>query len=190
MTSKIAVLLSGHGSTLQALIDAIDAGSLTTNICVVLSDQANAYGLERAKKAGIETALLTKQEYPSREAYDHELIQRLDLLQPNLIILAGFLRILSPLFVNLFKHKIINIHPSLLPKYPGLNTYQQAIKNHDRFHGTTIHYVTDDLDAGPIIAQEKCKIDENDTVETLKQRTQALEHSLYPNVIQALLKTI
>jgi len=179
-TYTIIILLSGNGTNLQAIIDA----DLPVNIAAVISDNHDAYGLQRADSAGIPTFVVPSTDYNDRQSYDHALRECIDPLQPQLILLSGFMRILTPDFVNAYKNKIINIHPSLLPKYPGLKTYQQAIDNGDAEHGTTIHYVTPELDDGPIIAQRRIAIQSDDTSETLKQRTQAVEHCLFPEVIK------
>jgi len=181
---KVVVLISGNGSNLQAIIDAIEAGQLNVEIACVISDKADAYGLQRAEKHQIPTEILTKQTQETREQYDERLITLIQQYQPELIVLAGFMRILSKYFVETFTGKIINIHPSLLPKYPGLHTHQQVLQNGDTEHGCTIHYVTEDVDAGEIIAQAKLTVNSDDTEETLKQRVHALEHQLYPATIQ------
>jgi len=179
----LVVLISGNGSNLQAIIDAIKAQQLPITIRAVISDQAEAYGLQRAENANIPTLILKAKDYLNRGAYDDALLTHLKQYQPNLIVLSGFMRILGPTIVAAYAGKIINIHPSLLPKYPGLHTYRKALKAGDTEHGTTVHYVTDTLDAGPIIAQKRLSILPNDTEASLKQRTQALEHQLYPEVI-------
>lgn len=180
---KIVVLISGNGTNLQAIIDNIQSGTLPVHICAVLSDQADAYGLKRAQKAHITTEVISPKKYASRTAYHQSLLASLKKYQPDLIVLSGFMHILGNLVIKAFAGQIINIHPSLLPKYKGLNTYQKALAAGDPRHGTTIHFVTEDLDSGPIIAQKSIEIRPDDTVETLKQRTQALEHRLYPEVI-------
>jgi len=183
MTCNIIVCISGNGSNLQAIIDA-KLSAIT--ICAVVSNKADAYGLTRAKNADIVTEVLLKKSFSSREQYDQALCACFKKYHPDLIILAGFMYILDVQTVSEFKNKIINIHPSLLPKYPGLNPYEQAIANQDKEHGSTVHYVTAELDAGPIIAQERIAIAPDDTPETLKQKNQALEHQLYPKVIARL----
>lgn len=179
----IAILISGNGSNLQAIIDAISAKKTSAQIVVVISDQANAYGLERAKKAGIPTKVISQQDFPNHNQFDTELQNCLDQYQPKLIVLAGFMRILGPEFVQHFHGKVINIHPSLLPKFPGLKTHQRAIDEGETEHGVTIHFVTEDLDNGPIIAQAKLAIAPEDTAETLQQKIHQLEHQLYPEII-------
>lgn len=181
---SIIILLSGNGSNLHAIIDAIKNKNLNAKIKAVISDNAKAFGLIRAKKANIATHVVEPTFYQTKTDFDQALVNIILPYQPKLIVLAGFMRILTPQFVNAFPNKIINIHPSLLPKYKGLNTYQRALDNKEKFHGTTVHLVNHDLDNGQIISQAKCKILPNDTVLTLKNRVQALEHQIYPEVIQ------
>lgn len=182
--TNIAVLLSGNGSNLQAIIHAIEAETLHARIVVVISNKPEAYGLVRAKKANIPTKILEFASYSSRENYDEALKNFLLNYSPDLIVLSGFMRILSPEFVLSFEKRILNLHPSLLPKYPGLNTYQRAIEAGDKEHGSTVHIVTAELDAGPIILQKKVPIFPDDTPEKLKERTQQMEHLLYPEAIE------
>jgi phosphoribosylglycinamide formyltransferase-1 len=181
---RIAVLISGNGSNLQAMIDAIDAGTLPAKVVVVISNKADAYGLDRAKKANIPTEVISHSDYETREAYDEALIACLENYEPDLIVLAGFMRILTSTFVEHFKNRILNIHPSLLPKYPGLHTHKQVLAAGDLTHGATVHIVTSELDAGPILGQMQCNVAPNDTAETLKQKVQQLEYQLYPEVIK------
>lgn len=183
---RIVILLSGHGSNCQAIIDAIAAGQCYAQIAAVISDKADAYGLQRAQKSGIETAAVLRCDFASRDAYDHALANIVASYDPELIVLSGFMRILSAAFVDRFPQQIINIHPSLLPNYPGLDTYARVLAAGDKQQGTSVHFVTRDLDAGPLIAQRSFAVRDDDTVETLKQRTQAIEHQLYPQVIDRL----
>ena len=178
----IAVLISGNGSNLQAIIDAIDHG-LPAKIVIVISNKEEAYGLKRAKKAGIPTEVISHKDYPNRDDYDEALKNCLEKYQPKLIILAGFMRILGKPFIDHFKDCILNIHPSLLPKYRGLHTHKQVIANSDKVHGVTVHVVTAELDAGPILAQVEIQVGPEDTEETLEQKIHAVEHELYPRVI-------
>lgn len=180
---RLIVLISGNGSNLQAIIDAIQNQILNAEICCVISNNPNAYGLTRATIAGIKTAVLETKNFHSRTEYDLALAELIQQESVDLIVLAGFMRILSPQFVTQFQSKIINIHPSLLPKYPGLDTHKKVLLNHDAVHGCTIHYVTEDLDAGPIIASKSLNVLANDTEESLKQRVQVLEHELYIEVL-------
>ena len=145
--SRCAVLISGHGSNLQALIDAGQRGDLSGDIAVVVSDQATAYGLQRAEQAGIPTRCVSKTGYDSRAAFDRGLADRLAEFQPDLLVLAGFMRVLGPDFVDRFRGRMLNVHPSLLPRHPGLNTYRRVLEAGDDLHGATVHFVTDELDA-------------------------------------------
>lgn len=180
---KIIVLISGNGSNLQAIIDTINQQQWPIEIAAVVSDQAQAYGLERAKKANIPTEVFTKINYPIRADYDQQLQQLIDTYQPDLVVLAGFMRILTPGFVAHYEGRLINIHPSLLPDYKGLNTHQRVIENNEKYHGVSVHFVTKELDGGPVIAQMKLTIHNEDTPESLQQRIHQLEHRLYPTVI-------
>ncbi len=176
---SIVVLVSGNGSNLQAIIDAsIKDGKVTA----VFSNKAEAYALERAKKAGAAGIFLDPNAFDTRDAFDHELMRQMDGFKPDLIILAGYMRILSGEFVRHYMGRMINIHPSLLPKYPGLNTYQRAIHAGDEEHGTSVHFVTEQLDCGPVILQAKVPIFDGDTVESLTERVQNQEHRIYPMV--------
>lgn len=180
---SIIVLISGNGSTLQAIIDSIAAQTLSAEIKAVVSEQADAYGLERAEKAGIPTVVVKVRDYPDRNAYDRALDALFQDYQPDLIVLAGFMRILGTDLVKRYYGKLINIHPSLLPRYPGLNTHERALKAGERQHGTTIHFVSEELDGGPIIAQEVVDVLPDDTPDSLKKRVQTVEHQLYPKVL-------
>lgn len=186
MSNKLSlvILISGNGSNLQAIIDAISNQQLDAEIRAVISNRADAYGLERAKKANIPVQVLLSSATLDKKSYDVELQKIIDRYRPTLIILAGFMRILTPEFVRHFFGKIINIHPSLLPKYPGLHTHEKVIQAGDKEHGVTVHWVTEDLDAGPVIAQVKIAVDPSDTSETLKAKIHQEEHKLYPQVIQ------
>ncbi|MCH8544496.1 MAG: phosphoribosylglycinamide formyltransferase [Alcanivorax sp.] len=184
MTHRIAVLISGNGSNLQALIDAIHAGSLTADIALVLSNRADAGGLARAQQQGITTAVVDHRDYASRADFDQAMIAVLDRHGPlDTVVLAGFMRILTPAFVQHHAGRLLNIHPSLLPRYPGLNTHQRALDAGDAEHGCSIHFVTDELDGGPLIAQARIPVRANDNVSDLSKRVQASEHLLYPQVV-------
>ena len=187
----IVVLISGSGSNLQAIIDAVDPSlesqgvqPLPVEIKLVISSKKNAFGLERAQRAGIRTALLEDVDYETREDYDRALQFLIDEQHPALVVLAGFMRILSEDFVNHYQDKLINIHPSLLPKYRGLNTHQRAIEAGDKVHGATVHFVTPELDDGPLILQAKVPVLPEDTAESLAQRVLGQEHIIYPLVIR------
>ena len=181
---RLAVLISGNGSNLQAMIDATANDDLPAEIRVVISDQKDAYGLERAKRAEIATEVLTNNPSMDKNAYDQVLQQTLERYQPELIVLAGFMRILSPEFVTHFKNRIINIHPSLLPKYPGMHTHEQVLAAKDKTHGATVHVVTAKLDNGPIVMQGTVPVSPSDDLHALKNKVHTLEHKLYPEVIR------
>jgi len=178
------VLISGSGSNLQAFIDQIEAGDLQTNISLVISNIEDAYGLRRAQQAGIETSCINHREFASRLEFDQALMAAIDGVKPDLVILAGFMRILTPEFVNHYENRLINIHPSLLPKYPGTNTHQRALDAQDKWHGASIHFVVPEVDAGPIILQGRLKIKPNDSPESLQQRIHKIEHQLYPMAVK------
>ena len=156
---KGVILISGNGSNLQSIIDQAD--SIDLQISAVISNEKNAYGLERAKAAGIKTYFVDPKLFTDRVYFDQELVKIIDSLNVELIVLAGFMRILSTLFIDHFSGKVLNIHPSLLPKYPGLNTHQRAINASDKHHGATVHFVTKELDEGPIIEQMLTRVDHN-----------------------------
>ena len=181
---KAAILISGGGTNLQAFIDQVDDGRLELEIAVVFSNRPDAYGLERAENAGIPTVCIEHGDFEAREQFDQSVVAALDKFEPNLIILAGFMRILSPWFVRHYEGRILNIHPALLPLYPGLNTHARALEAGDSHHGSTVHFVTDELDAGPRILAGRLEIDRQETAEQLKIRVQALEHQIYPQAAQ------
>jgi phosphoribosylglycinamide formyltransferase-1 len=178
----VAVLISGNGSNLQALIDA-SRDSPDYRVIGVISNNPNAFGLQRAERAGIPTYLINHRDYPDRVSFDRALMAKLDELQPELIVLAGFMRILSREFVEHFARRILNIHPSLLPRYPGTNTHQRALDAGDSEHGVSVHFVTEDLDGGPVIAHACVPILPGDTAEQLQQRVHGEEHRIYPQVV-------
>lgn len=179
-TCKLVILLSGSGSNLQAFIDAIANNSLDASIAAVISNKANAYGIERAQQVGIKTEVVDHKQFADRESFDHTLAERIENYQADLVILAGFMRILTPGFVSQFKGRLLNIHPSLLPKYPGLHTHQRAIDAGDREHGATVHFVTEELDGGPAIIQAQVPVINNDSEDTLAGRVLVQEHKIYP----------
>ena len=180
---SVVVLISGSGSNLQAIIDAT-ANDPSTKVAAVISNRDDAYGLERARTAGIETRVLNHKPYPSREAYDQALIELIDSFQPGLVTLAGFMRILSPLFVQHYQGRLLNIHPSLLPKHKGLHTHQRALEAGDRIHGASVHFVTEELDGGPVILQAQVPVKADDTEAQLAARVLQQEHIIYPQVIR------
>ncbi|CAI1091733.1 Phosphoribosylglycinamide formyltransferase [Serratia fonticola] len=180
---KIVVLVSGQGSNLQALIDACQQGRIAATIVAVFSNNAQAYGLQRAEEAGIAAQALDAKDFADREAFDAALAQAIDQYQPDLVVLAGYMRILSNAFVQHYAGRMLNIHPSLLPKYPGLHTHRQAIDNGDAEHGTSVHFVTEQLDGGPVILQAKVPIFPDDEEDEVIERVQTQEHTLYPLVV-------
>ena len=181
---KIVVLVSGSGSNLQAIIENCNAKYINAEIIGVISNNPDAFGLERAASANIDSTVINNKDYISRDHFDCELIKVLDDLDPDLIILAGFMRILTEKLTNRYIGKIINIHPSLLPKYPGLNTHQEVVKNKDRVHGVSIHYVSSKLDCGPLIAQGEIKTKKHDDINHLIERIHKVEHLIYPEIIK------
>jgi len=183
-TFPLVVLISGHGSNLQAIIDHIQEGSLDAEICAVISNRNDAFGLTRAKKYNIPTEMLLPRNYSTKDDYDTALLSCLQKYSPALIILAGFMKILRPRVVDTYPHKILNIHPSLLPLYPGLNTHEKVLRNADHKHGSTIHIVTNELDNGPIISQASFKVPTHASLEFLETKIKRLEHALYSKVIQ------
>lgn len=185
---KIVVLLSGEGSNLQAIIDKINDGEIKAKIVAVISNRADANGLKRAEKVGIPNIVLEHTHFADREAFDQSLAQIIDSYEPDLVVLAGFMRILSDGFVEKFQNKIINIHPSLLPKYKGLHTHKRALDNGDKEHGATVHWVVPALDSGEPIIQGVVPVKEGDTEETLSQRVHEIEHIIYPQAIQKIIQ--
>ncbi|WP_105168606.1 phosphoribosylglycinamide formyltransferase [Pseudoalteromonas sp. T1lg23B] len=182
--TRLVVLISGSGSNLQAIIDACQSNQIKGEVVAVISNKEQAYGLTRAANAGIETKVLSHKAFATREDYDVELASLIDSFNPDLVVLAGFMRILTPGLVQKFKGKMLNIHPSLLPKYQGLNTHQRAIDAKDDVHGVSVHFVTEELDGGPVVLQAQVPILANDTAETLAQRVHEQEHIIYPLVVQ------
>ena len=181
-TFKVAVLISGNGSNLQALIDSFKKEDSDIDINCVISNKKDAFGLERAARASIDNHFVDHTKFKNRETFDQELIQILDGYDPDLIVLAGFMRILSEVFIEKYMGKLINIHPSLLPKYPGLDTHQKVIGNNDRLHGVTVHYVDKSLDSGPVCGQSMLEVETTD-VEELQNQIHKLEHKLYPHIV-------
>jgi len=181
---SIVVLISGSGSNLQAILDACSAGFIAGKVTAVLSNKAKAYGLERAKKAGAHPIVLDHKAYADRAAYDQDLIATIDQHQPDLVVLAGFMRILTPEFVQHYQGRLLNIHPSLLPKYQGLNTHQRAIDAGDTEHGCSVHFVTAELDGGPVILQAKVPVFPGDDADTVAERVHEQEHRIYPLVVR------
>tara|TARA_B110000467_G_C18191987_1_gene406630 strand:- start:63 stop:710 length:648 start_codon:yes stop_codon:yes gene_type:complete len=185
---KIVVLISGSGSNLEAIAKACQNNSIPGSIELVISNQAGAKGLERAQKYHLMTQTISHTDFDLREAFDQALTDQVLSIEPDLVVLAGFMRILTTQFTDAFAGKLINIHPSLLPEYPGLNTHKQALENGDLMHGVTVHYVNSGLDTGPIIAQGALKIDPTQSEAKLINRIHKIEHALYPKVIGDILK--
>ena len=180
MTKQIAVLLSGRGSNFESLLNASRDGSLGGDIGLVISNRPEAGGLQIAQDAGIDTALIDHQKYPSRETFDRDLAGVVASISPDLVVLAGFMRILTTAFVERFAGKLMNIHPSLLPLYPGLHTHQRALENGDSHAGATVHYVTGELDGGPPVIQAGVLIEAGDDIGQLAARVLDVEHRIYP----------
>lgn len=179
---NIVVLISGNGSNLQAILESCEANMPNAQVAAVFSNKAQAYGLERAKLFDVNGHFINPNAFESREKFDAELMKQIDEYQPDVIVLAGYMRILSSAFVQHYLGKMINIHPSLLPKYPGLNTHQRAIDAGDKEHGTSVHFVTEELDGGPVILQAKVPVFEDDNADALTARVQTQEHTIYPMV--------
>ena len=180
---KIAVLISGNGSNLEALIDACKKNVINGSVDIIISNNSDAYGIQRAKNHSINYKIIDNNRFETREDFDRALVDELKDSNPDLIVLAGFMRILTNVMIEAFKNKIINIHPSLLPKYPGLDTHNSVLKNGDLEHGVTIHYVNEVLDGGQIIAQGEISVNANETSEELKTRIHAIEHVMLPMVV-------
>jgi len=179
----MVVLISGSGSNLQAIIDEIEAG-LPAEIRAVISNEPDAYGLTRAREAGIPAQVINHRDYASRKAFDQALMKCIDHYQPALIVLAGFMRILTTEFVEHYAGRMLNIHPSLLPRYQGLNTHQRVLDAGDAIHGVSVHFVTPELDGGPVILQAEIPVHAKDDADALAQRIHTQEHIIYPRVIR------
>lgn len=186
--SSIVVLISGSGSNLQSIID--NAENIGVTIECVISNKVDAFGLERAKKAGIATKIIQHTQFESREAFDQALIQHTNTINPKLVILAGFMRILSADFIDAFTGKILNIHPALLPKFKGLNTHQRAIDAGEKYAGASVHFVTNELDSGEIVMQKSVAIEADDDADLLAKKVLVQEHSLYPAAIKKVLQNL
>jgi len=181
---RLVVLISGRGSNLQAILDGAAAGALPAEIRAVISNRPDAYGLERARQAGVPTAIVDHTAFPDRQTFEAALRQRIDAERPELVILAGFMRILSPVFVEHYRGRLLNIHPSLLPKYRGLHTHERALAAGEREHGASVHFVIPELDSGPVIVQARAPVLPDDDPDTLAARVLAREHRIYPLAIQ------
>ena len=181
---KIVVLISGNGSNLQAIIDHCESGNINGDITCVVSNKDDAYGIQRAEASNIKTEIINEDKFESRKDFNEELFNLLLNLNADLIVLAGFMKILNEKTANYFFGKIISIHPSLLPKYPGLNTHTKVIDNKEKYHGVSIHYVSSQLDAGPLIAQGQIIVNKDESIEILEERIHKVEHMIYPEVIK------
>ena len=177
---RAAILISGSGSNLQAFIDQVAGQQLELDIVQVISNRLDAFGLTRASKAGIATHCLLHDQFADRESFDRALARELDDARPDLLILAGFMRILSPWFVAHYNGRILNIHPALLPAYPGLNTHQRVLDAGEQWHGSTVHFVTEQLDGGPGVLQGRLLVAADEAAADLARRVQAVEHQIYP----------
>jgi phosphoribosylglycinamide formyltransferase-1 len=181
---NIVILISGRGSNMEAVVRACETEKWPARIAAVISNKADAKGLEFAQARGIPTAVVANKEYPSREAFDAALQQVIDSFAPDLVVLAGFMRILTAPFVEHYAGRMLNIHPSLLPHFPGLDTHRQALDASVLEHGATVHFVTAELDHGPVIAQARVDVRPGDTEETLAARVLVEEHKLYPYAVR------
>ncbi|MCT9825666.1 phosphoribosylglycinamide formyltransferase [Pseudomonas veronii] len=183
-TCDVVVLLSGTGSNLQALIDSTRTGDSPARIAAVISNRSDAYGLQRAREAGIATRTLDHKAFEGREAFDSALVELIDAFNPKLVVLAGFMRILSSDFVRHYAGRLLNIHPSLLPKYKGMHTHQRALDAGDSEHGCSVHFVTEELDGGPLVVQAVVPVESDDSAQTLAQRVHTQEHRIYPLAVR------
>ena len=181
---RIVILISGNGSNLEAVVNACDSGHINGEVVSVISNNPDAYGIVRANKYNINTQIINHKKFESRLKFDDELEKVLTVINPDLIILAGFMRILGEKLINKYANKMINLHPSLLPEYPGLNTHEQVLKNSDKKHGISIHFVTPELDAGPLIAQASIEVRNDETLDRLIQRIHKIEHYLLPEIVR------
>ena len=177
---KTAILISGSGTNLQSFIDRVAQGAMSIDLCGVFSNRPDAYGLTRANDAGIDTRCIEHGGFDTREQFDQAVADALAPWEPDLLVLAGFMRILSPWFVQHFEGRILNIHPALLPLYPGLNTHQRVLDAGDEYHGSTVHFVTEELDGGPRILQGRIRVAPSTDPDKLMNRVQAVEHQVYP----------
>lgn len=181
---RVVVLISGRGSNLQAIIDAMHAGNLPIELCAVISNRAQAAGLQRARDAGIAAEVINHQGYADRESFDRALAARVDDFHPDLIVLAGFMRVLSRWFIERYRGRLMNIHPSLLPAFPGLSTHERALAAGVKEHGATVHFVTAEVDSGPIIVRAAVPVLPADTPSSLAARVLEQEHRIYPLAIK------
>jgi len=180
---SIVILISGSGTNLQAIIDAVIQGRINASIAAVISNRADASGLQRAQRGNINTAVIDQSEYPDRIAYDEALIAEIDKHNPDLVVLAGFMRILSDKFISHYRNTILNIHPSLLPEFKGLHTHRRVLESSNQAHGASVHFVNNELDSGPVVIQAQVPVLPGDTEETLGGRVLQQEHIIYPMAI-------
>jgi len=180
---SIVILISGSGTNLQAIIDAVNNNQINATIAAVISNRADAKGLQRAQRAQINTVLIEQKEYQDRASYDEALISEIDKFKPDLIVLAGFMRILSNRFISHYQDAILNIHPSLLPQFKGLHTHRRALESSTQVHGASVHFVNNELDSGPVVIQAEVPVQVDDTEESLAQRVLQQEHIIYPMTI-------
>jgi len=181
---NIGVLVSGSGTNLQSIIEAVEAGKIDGKICIVISDNPNAYALKRAKKYNIENRYINYKEFSNREEYDKKIVSLLKEKDCDLVVLAGYMKILTPYFINIYKNKIMNIHPALLPSFPGLHAQGQAVECGVKISGCTVHFVDEGVDSGPIILQKSVQVSADDTEESLAEKILKEEHQIYPQAIQ------
>ncbi|UZE95005.1 phosphoribosylglycinamide formyltransferase [Alkalimarinus alittae] len=181
---SIVILISGSGSNLQAIIDATQSGTIPARIEAVICNKEDAFGLTRAANAGLVTEVISHKNYDSREHFDQALKKVIDQYSPDLVVLAGFMRILTPEFVKHYSGRMLNIHPSLLPKYRGLNTHQRAIEAGESEHGVTVHFVTEELDGGPNVLQARVPISTDESTESLAKKVLRQEHQIYPRAVK------
>jgi len=181
---NIGVLASGRGTNLQAIIEAIEEGKIEGRISIVISDNPDAYALKRARQHNIETRYINFKEFKNREDYDKEIIKALEEKKIDLVVLAGYMRIISPYFSKMYKNRIINIHPALLPSFPGLHAQRQAVEHGVKISGCTVHFVDEGVDSGPVILQKAVEVKDDDTEESLAERILKEEHQIYPRAIQ------
>ncbi|MGI9250284.1 MAG: phosphoribosylglycinamide formyltransferase [Pseudohongiellaceae bacterium] len=179
---RVVVLISGNGSNLQAIMEAgADAGY---EVVLAVSNEADAHGLVRAREFGVAAEVVAHRDYDSREAFDTELIKRIDNVRPDLLVLAGFMRILTPLFVHHYAGRVLNIHPSLLPDYRGINTHQRVLEAGEKEHGASVHFVTEELDGGPLVTQTRVAVNPAESATELAARVAVREHEIYPAVVK------
>ncbi len=185
--ARLAIMISGRGSNMAALIKACKNGNLAADVVKVIADKANAPGLKTARELDIEAVAIERQKYGSKFLHEQKILCELNAVSPDFICLAGYMRILSPDFVRQYENKILNIHPSLLPKYTGLNTHERVLAAGDSIHGATVHFVTDGLDEGPVVAQSQVSVSPDDDVRSLEEKVLNIEHALYIEAVRKIL---